>query len=74
MCWPNPSILYPHETPVWIVEVKGISRPAGIAAANAANPYRYAMSDDRRQDRRGDNSRRRAIPGTDAWNVGSRRS
>ena len=41
--WPNPSIR-PHETPVWIVEVKGISRPAGIAAANAANPYRYAMS------------------------------
>ena len=38
----NPD-LYPPDTPVWIVEVKGISRPAGISAANADNPYRYAM-------------------------------
>ena len=41
--WINPAIR-PHDTPVWIVEVKGISRPAGISAANAANPYLYAMS------------------------------
>ena len=41
--WINPAIR-PHDTPVWIVEVKGISRPAGISAVNAANPYRYAMS------------------------------
>ena len=38
----NPDI-YPPDAPVWIVEVKGISRPAGISAANADNPYRYAM-------------------------------
>ena len=34
----------PLDTPVWIVEVKGISRPAGISAANAGDPYRYAMA------------------------------
>ena len=39
----NPAV-YPHDMPVWIVEVKGISRPAGISAANANNPYRYALS------------------------------
>ena len=31
------------DTPVWIVEVKGISRPDGISEANADNPYRYTM-------------------------------
>lgn len=31
------------DTPVWIVEVKGISRPDGISEGNAKNPYRYAM-------------------------------
>ncbi len=38
----NPD-LRPPDTPVWVVEVKGISRPAGISAANADNPYRFAM-------------------------------
>ena len=32
------------DTPVWIVEVKGISRPAGISAANAGDPYHYALA------------------------------
>ena len=40
--WSNPD-LRPPDTPVWIVEVKGISRPAGISAASAHIPYRYAM-------------------------------
>ena len=40
--WTDPE-LRPPDMPVWIVEVKGISRPAGISAANADNPYRYAM-------------------------------
>ena len=40
--WSNPDIR-PPDTPVWIVEVKGISRPAGIATARAHIPYRYAM-------------------------------
>ncbi len=40
--WTSPGVRSP-DTPVWIVEVKGISRPAGISAANADNPYRYAM-------------------------------
>ena len=40
--WTNPD-LYPPDTPVWIVEVKGISRPAGISTASADKPYRYAM-------------------------------
>ena len=39
--WTNPDVRSP-DTLVWIVEVKGISRPAGISAANANNPYRYA--------------------------------
>ena len=34
----------PPDTPVWIVEVRGISRPAGISAANAGDPYRYALA------------------------------
>ena len=38
----NPD-LWPPDMPVWVVEVKGISRPAGISAANADNPYRYVM-------------------------------
>ena len=40
--WTNPDIR-PPDTPVWIVEVKGISRPAGISTAVAHIPYRYAM-------------------------------
>ncbi len=32
------------DTPVWIVEVKGISRPAGISDANAGDPYHYALA------------------------------
>ena len=39
----TPAFLPPN-TPVWIVEVKGISRPAGISAANAGDPYRYALA------------------------------
>ena len=38
----NPAV-QPPDTPVWIVEVKGISRPAGISAANDGDPYRYAL-------------------------------
>ena len=40
--WSNPE-LRPPDMPVWIVEVKGISRPAGIATASAHVPYHYAM-------------------------------
>ena len=39
----TPAFL-PLDTPVWIVEVKGISRPAGVSAANAGDPYRYALA------------------------------
>ena len=31
------------DTPVWVVEVKGISQPAGLSAANADRPYRYGL-------------------------------
>ena len=37
----NPEIRAP-EMFIWIVEVRGISWPAGISAAYADNPYRYA--------------------------------
>ena len=37
----NPDVR-PLNLPIWIVEVKGASRPAGISSANANNPYRYA--------------------------------
>ncbi len=40
--WTNPEVQSPDMS-VWIVEVKGISRPAGISAANANDPYRYGM-------------------------------
>ena len=40
--WTDPE-LRPPDTPVWIVEVKGFSRPAGIATASAHVPYHYAM-------------------------------
>ena len=40
--WTDPE-RRPPDMPVWIVEVKGISRPAGIATANAHVPYHYAM-------------------------------
>ena len=39
----SPWVVAP-DAPVWIVEVKGISRPAGIATASASEPYRYAMT------------------------------
>ena len=39
----NPEVRAP-DTLTWIIEVKGISRPAGISAANANNPYRYAAA------------------------------
>ena len=37
----NPEVLAP-DTRIWLVEVKGISRPAGISTASANSPYRYA--------------------------------
>lgn len=37
----NPDVR-PLDLPIWIVEVKGASRPAGISSANANDPYRYA--------------------------------
>ena len=40
--WTNPDVLSP-DMPIWIIEVEGISRPAGISAANANHPYRYAV-------------------------------
>ncbi len=40
--WTDPESR-PPDMPVWIVEVKGISRPAGIATASAHVPYHYAM-------------------------------
>ncbi len=40
--WTNPE-LRPPDMPVWVVEVKGVSRPAGIATASAHVPYHYAM-------------------------------
>ncbi len=39
----NPEVLSP-ETPIWIVEAKGIARPAGLSAANADKPYQYGMA------------------------------
>ena len=41
--WTNPEV-WPPDMPVWVVEVKGISRPAGISASNAGNPYNFAMA------------------------------
>ena len=40
--WSNPELWSP-DMPVWVVEVKSISRPAGISASNADNPYSFAM-------------------------------
>ena len=40
--WSNPELWSP-DMPVWVVEVKGISRPAGISASNSDNPYSFAM-------------------------------
>ena len=40
--WSNPEVWLP-DMPVWVVEVKGISRPAGISASNSDNPYSFAM-------------------------------
>ena len=39
----DPKVLSP-ETPVWIVEAKGIARPAGLSAQNSDNPYHYGMA------------------------------
>ena len=41
--WTNPDV-WPPEMPVWVVEVKGISRPAGISASNTGDPYKFAMA------------------------------
>ena len=38
----SPDVRSP-DTLVWIIEVKGISWPAGISAANAKHPFRYAV-------------------------------
>ena len=40
--WIDPDVLS-LDMPIWIIEVEGISRPAGISAANANHPYRYAV-------------------------------
>ena len=40
--WSNPEV-WPPDMPVWVVEVKGTSQPAGMSATNADNPYRFAM-------------------------------
>ena len=39
--WINPEFQSP-DTPVWIVEVKGVSRPAGISTRSVNEPYQYA--------------------------------
>ncbi len=36
-------LLPPPDTPVWVVEVKGISRPAGIATRSKNEPFRFAI-------------------------------
>ena len=35
--------IQPTDPPVWVVEVKGISRPEGISASNASDPYHFAL-------------------------------
>ena len=40
--WINPAFFRPG-APVWIVEVKGISRGAGLSAGKGTEPYRYAL-------------------------------
>ena len=40
--WTDPDVRSP-DTLIWIVEVKGVSYPAGISAANEKNPYQYAV-------------------------------
>ena len=41
--WTDPEVRSP-DMPVWVVELKGISRPAGISAVNADAPYLYGMA------------------------------
>ena len=38
----NPALRSP-DMPVWVVEVKGVSRPAGISAGNSDKTYNFAM-------------------------------
>ena len=40
---PDSEAVPSADTPVWVVELKGMSRPAGISAAKAEGPYRYGM-------------------------------
>ena len=40
--WINSEFFRPG-APVWIVEVKGISRPAGLSAGKGIEPYTYAL-------------------------------
>ena len=40
--WTNPEVRSP-DTPVWIVEVKGISRNEGISTRSVNEPYQYAI-------------------------------
>ena len=40
--WINPKFFRAH-APVWIVEVKGITRPAGLSEGKGIEPYTYAL-------------------------------
>ena len=40
--WINPEF-FRADAPVWIVEVKGISRPAGLSEGKGTEPYTYAL-------------------------------
>lgn len=40
--WINPEF-FRADAPVWIVEVKGISRPAGLSEGKGIEPYTYAL-------------------------------
>ena len=40
--WINPEF-FRADAPVWIVEVKGISRPDGLSAGKGIEPYTYAL-------------------------------
>ena len=41
---PDSEAVASADTPVWVVEVKGKSLPAGLSAAKAGRPYRYGMA------------------------------
>ena len=40
--WINPEF-FRADAPVWIVEVKGITRPAGLSEGKGIGPYTYAL-------------------------------